>query len=82
MAAQQPVDGTPLLQVARRWLDALPAGEEERTVGAGEVAEALAATARAAGLAMAVKIEPRLAAGAATGSRTTPTTVCSRRTWG
>jgi hypothetical protein len=68
--AQQPVDGTPLLQVARRWLDALPAGEEERTVGAGEVAEALAATARAAGLAMAVKIEPRLAAGAATGEHT------------
>jgi hypothetical protein len=68
------VHGETLSQVARRWLDAMgEAHEEPRTVpaeGPGSLASAMREVARAANLNLEVKVEPRLAAGAATGDRT------------
>lgn len=57
-------------QVARGLLERLPPEEETRTVGADVLATKVREAARAAGLgALEVKVEPRLAAGAATGDR-------------
>lgn len=68
------VSGRSLSTTARGWLeDASDTSEEPRTVpaeGPGSLAEAMRHAATAAGLALEVRVEPRLAAGAATGEHT------------
>ncbi len=68
------VNGEVLHDVARRWLDEVgEVTEEPRTVpaeGPESLASAMRSVASAAGLGLEVKVEPRLAAGAATGDRT------------
>lgn len=68
------VHGEALSLIARRWIDELGEVEEEpRTVpadGPGSLAAAMREVARAALLGLEIKVEPRLAAGAATGDRT------------
>lgn len=66
--------GRPLDVIARDWLAALSHVEEEpRTLpadGPGSLADAMRRAALAADLSLEVRVEPRLAAGAATGDRT------------
>jgi hypothetical protein len=66
--------GRSLSTTARAWLDALDDEDEEpRTVppeGKGSLAEAMRRAAAAAALVLEVRVEPRLAAGAATGEHT------------
>jgi len=68
------VQGETLSHVAQRWLDEIgDVHEEPRTIpaeGPGSLAAAMREVANAAKLSLDVKIEPRLAAGAATGDRT------------
>lgn len=64
------VTGRPLREVARELLEQTPPSEDPPTVPAAALAAMMAETARAVGLAITVRIEPRLSAGAATGDRT------------
>lgn len=68
--SRQAAGATTLLEVAQAWLAELEVGEEERTRSATDVARAMELACRAVGLRMSVRIEPRLAAGAATGEQT------------
>lgn len=71
---QREAQGKPLEAIARAWLEALPPVDEEpRTIpaeGPSSLAEAMRRAALAASLPLEVRVEPRLAAGAATGDRT------------